>query len=573
LPNKESSLLIRRINNDNLRLLVNSLNVNLVMSAVIGVPVLSENNHSEWWRGASIYQIYPRSFMDSNGDGIGDLQGIIQRLHYVADLGVDGIWISPFFTSPMKDFGYDVADYKAVDPVFGDLSDFAALTDKAHQLGLKVIIDQVYSHTSDQHNWFQQSRQNTHNPYSDWYVWREAKDDGTPPNNWQSIFSGPAWTWDNRRKQYYLHNFLSSQPDLNLYNEQVQQALFEVARFWLDLGVDGFRLDAINYGMYDKQLRDNPPRSDLPRKYKRPALMQKPIYSMSQPGMPELLKQFRQVLDQYGVIFTVAEVGGEDPVTTMKSYVSDHDKLSTAYSFEFLGMQTPSADNLKNVLGRWSNHVNEGWPSWAFSNHDVSRILTRWAGEHATDQQAKLYLLLLASLRGNLFLYQGEELGLHQSAVPFDQLQDPEAILNWPDNMGRDGARTPIPWQHDAPYYGFSNAKPWLPVELHHPQQSVSAQASNPDSILAFSKQVFALRKQDQVLRLGDWIFSDEQSGLIAFERRYQNQSRCCVFNTTDKPIAFKSLDLGSLTPLIAVGKCLDSNGEFAPQSGSIWIV
>lgn len=527
--------------------------------------------NNEWWRGASIYQIYPRSFMDSNGDGVGDLKGIISRLEYVADLGVDGIWISPFFTSPMKDFGYDVSDYRAVDPVFGDLADFKRLTAKAHLLGLKVIIDQVYSHTSDQHQWFQQSRQNKDNTYADWYVWKEAHADGSPPNNWQSLFTGSAWTWDNRRKQYYLHNFLASQPDLNLYNEEVQEALFDVARFWLDLGVDGYRLDAINYGLYDQQLRNNPPKQDVPLKYKRPALMQNCLYSISQPGMAPLLEKYRKVLDEYGVIFTVAEVGGDNPVPTMKSYVSDNNKLSSAYSFEFLGMPELNMHNLKSVVGRWSNEESEGWPSWAFSNHDVYRALSRWGGQEPSGQKAKLYLLLLICLRGNVFLYQGEELGLAQSDVPFEELQDPEAILNWPDNMGRDGARTPIPWDTEAPYFGFSVVKPWLPVDLHEASKCVSAQLQNEHSVLKYAQQVFQFRKENDVLKLGDMHFWNDNPDIIIFERCYKNHRYLCVFNATDN---MQELQAGSknILKLLKGASCeTDNVTHLAPHSGGIW--
>jgi len=537
------------------------------------VSILSDKNtnKTEWWRGASIYQIYPRSFVDANNDGIGDLKGIISRLDYVADLGVDAIWISPFFTSPMKDFGYDVSDYRAVDPVFGSLKDFEKLTEKAHSLNLKVVIDQVYSHTSDQHEWFKNSRQSKDNRYSDWYVWKEAKEDGTPPTNWQSMFSGPAWTWDNRRKQYYLHNFLPSQPDLNFYNEEVQEALFDVAKFWVNLGVDGFRLDAINYGMYDLQLRNNPPREGVPEQIRRPVTMQKFTYSISQPGMPEFLKKYRKVLDQYGDIFTVAEVGGDEPVNVMKSYINGNDKLSSAYSFEFLAMSEPSPENLREVLGQWKDNQNDGWPSWAFSNHDVPRVLNRWAGNKPTDQQAKLYLLTLASLRGNVFLYQGEELGLEQTDVPFEQLQDPEAIANWPDNMGRDGARTPIPWHVDEPHFGFSSVMPWLPVDFHQHVKCVSEQLKNDDSVLNFAKMAFKLRQNALPLKLGTLDFEEGPSGLIVFVRQYEGKKLLCIFNTTDKNVDYSNVSNVKL--LLQVGDVKADASFFPANSGGIWEV
>src|SRR5690348_3890631 len=291
---------------------------------------------SEWWRGASIYQIYPRSFADSDGNGIGDLPGVTARLDYVASLGVDGIWLSPFFTSPMRDFGYDVADYCNVDPVFGTLDDFDALVERAHDLGLKVIIDQVYSHSSDQHPWFEESRSSRNNAKADWYVWADAKLDGSPPNNWQSVFGGPAWTWDARRGQYYLHNFLPEQPDLNVHRPDVQDALLACARFWLDRGVDGFRMDAIDYAMHDPELKDNPPAKPNGRAYTRPIDFQLPRYNKSHPGIVEFIERVRALVDSYGGRFTVAEVGGENGEPAMKQFIAGDRRFHTAYGFNFL---------------------------------------------------------------------------------------------------------------------------------------------------------------------------------------------------------------------------------------------
>ena len=284
---------------------------------------------SEWWRGASIYQIYPRSFMDANGDGTGDMQGITQKLDHVAALGVDAIWISPFFKSPMDDFGYDVSDYCDVDPCFGTLADFDALVARAHELGLKVIIDQVYSHSSSEHAWFEESRSSRDNPKADWYTWVDAKPEGSPPNNWQSIFIGPAWTWDARRQQYYLHNFLSTQPDLNLHNPEVQDALLDTARFWLDRGVDGFRLDAINYGMHDESLADNPVADPDVWEGYRPVNMQKALYNSNHKKLPEFLERVRALLDEYDDRFTVAEVGGFDAPAVMRTYTHKGISAST----------------------------------------------------------------------------------------------------------------------------------------------------------------------------------------------------------------------------------------------------
>ena len=299
-----------------------------------------------WWRGAVIYQIYPRSFSDSNGDGVGDLPGITENLDYVASLGVDAIWLSPFFASPMKDFGYDVSDFRAVDPIFGSLDDFDKLVARAHDLELKVIIDQVYAHTSDTHAWFQESRADRTNAKADWYVWADPRPDGTPPNNWLSVFYGPSWTWDGRRMQYYMHNFLPTQPNLNVNNPAVQEALFDTARFWLARGVDGFRLDAINFAMHDQSLADNPPVLGEDAVRRRPFDFQHHIYNQSQPEMIPFLEKLSKVVSSFGVDrFTVAEVGGEQASSEMKSFTLGKGRLNTSYGFDFL-----SADRLTPSL-------------------------------------------------------------------------------------------------------------------------------------------------------------------------------------------------------------------------------
>ncbi|MDB5680872.1 MAG: alpha-glucosidase, partial [Sphingomonas bacterium] len=305
----------------------------------------------EWWRGAVIYQIYPRSFADSNGDGIGDLPGITARLDHVASLGVDGIWLSPFFTSPMLDFGYDVADYCDVDPIFGTLADFDALIARAHELGLKVLIDQVYSHSSDHHPWFRESRTDRTNPRADWYVWADAKVDGSPPNNWQSVFGGPAWTWDARRGQYYMHNFLSEQPQLHVHNPAVQDALLATAQFWLDRRVDGFRIDAINFAIHDPALTDNPPAPPGPRT--RPFDFQLHIHNQSQPEIPLFLERLRALADRYGATFTVAEVGGPTPEAEMHAFTEGNRRLNSAYGFNFLYADKLTPALVRDALAQW----------------------------------------------------------------------------------------------------------------------------------------------------------------------------------------------------------------------------
>ncbi len=497
------------------------------------------NAAADWWRGASIYQVYPRSFVDSNGDGVGDLAGVTMRLDYVASLGVDAVWLSPFFTSPMKDFGYDVADYREVDPIFGTLGDFDRLIERAHALGLRVLIDQVYSHTSDEHAWFQASRDHIVGTHADWYVWADAKPDGSPPNNWQSVFGGPAWTWDARRGQYYLHNFLPEQPQLNVHNPAVQDELLDTARFWLDRGVDGFRLDAINFAMHDRALTDNPP-APPGGKRTRPFDFQLHIHNQSQPEIPLFLERLRAVLNAYPGSFAVAEVGGDHGAREAKAFTSGGNRLHSAYGFDFLYAGELTVDLVRRTIRKWPGGDGEGWPSWAFSNHDAPRFASRWAaGPEDRDALAKVALLLLVALRGNAILYQGEELGLNQAHVPFDRLQDPEAIANWPQTLGRDGARTPMPWRPDAPHAGFSTAEPWLPIDAAHLLLTVQQQHRDPASVLAWTRQLLALRRERQALRTGSIGLLESPAELLLFERR-SNETLLCALNLGDTPIAWQ---------------------------------
>lgn len=541
--------------------------------AVGSVSLSKKNNHVEWWRGAAIYQIYPRSFADSNCDGLGDIAGITARLDYVAELGVDGIWISPFFTSPMRDFGYDVADYEDVDPTFGSLSDFDALIARAHELDLKVIIDQVYSHSSSEHDWFKASRADRTNSKADWYVWADARADGSPPNNWQSIFMGPAWTWDARRQQYYLHNFLSSQPDLNLHNPEVQDACLKVAKFWLDRGVDGFRLDAINYGMHHPSLSDNPVASPEHWDGRRPVNMQQAQYNSNQEGMTEFLERLRALLDRYEGRFTVAEVGGFDANRVMKSYTQGDARLNTAYSFHFLNLPEFDAEAFGEALQQWSNDPSEGWPSWAFSNHDVPRVASRWGQQLSHRHRCELAALVLISLRGNIFIYQGEELGLTQATIDFEHLQDPEAISNWPHTLGRDGARVPMPWNADQPNNGFSDCSPWLPMPGEYQALSVTNQ-QHEQSVLSSVRQLMHVRQHCKLLRQGDLSELSTENGVLSFHRTLNEQCVEVCFNFSAETLPLVS---GPNSRLLAgvdsAGLMSELPKELSPFSGVIAVL
>ena len=505
---------------------------------ILETPALQADASTEWWRGAVVYQVYPRSFADTNGDGIGDLRGVVAHLDHIASLGVHAVWLSPFFTSPMKDFGYDVADYCDVDPVFGTLADFDALVEKAHGLGLKIITDLVLAHTSDQHAWFRESRQSRANPRADWYVWADAKADGSPPSNWQSVFGGPAWTWDARRGQYYMHNFLPEQPQLNLHKREVQDALLDAARFWLDRGVDGFRFDAINFSMHDPLLRDNPP---LPPggKRSRPFDFQDKIHNQSQPEIADFLRRVRSLTDSYGGRFSVAEVGGDRAEREMQAFTQGDDHLNSAYGFLYLYAPALGAALVREGAEAWHGRDGQGWPSWTFSNHDAPRAVSRWAEGRDQKAYAEMAMLLLMCLRGNVFIYQGEELALPQADVPFERLTDPEAIANWPQTLGRDGARTPIPWLADAPQAGFSTVEPWLPIDARHAGMAVDRQERDASSTLHATRRLVAFRKAHPALVLGEMTLLDTRDDLLTFERVHGAERLVCVFNLGHQPVAW----------------------------------
>ncbi|SFC58964.1 alpha-amylase family glycosyl hydrolase [Tropicimonas isoalkanivorans] len=491
----------------------------------------------DWWRGAVIYQIYPRSFQDSNGDGIGDLAGIIHRLPHVASLGVDAIWISPFFRSPMLDFGYDVSDYCDVDPMFGSLGDFDALVERAHDLGIKVLIDLVLSHTSIQHPWFQESRASRDNPRANWYVWADPKPDGTPPNNWLSIFGGSAWEWDGERMQYYLHNFLIEQPDLNFHEPAVQDALLEVARFWLDRGVDGFRLDTVNFYVHDKQLRDNPPLkpeeiNDKTAPAVNPYNFQNHLYDKTQPENIEFLKKLRKLMDKYGAITSVGEVGeSQRGVEVQAEYTAGKDRLHMCYDFAFLSNTFPTGTFVAGTLERFDEMAPDGWACWAFSNHDVARYITRWG---LSPEQARVLVALLFAMRGSVCLYQGEELGLNEVYVAYEDLQDPYGKRFWPKFRGRDGCRTPMPWNRDNQNGGFSEGKPWLPVSVEHLNHAVNLQETDDESMLVFYRRMIAFRKAHPVLSKGSYETLEAGEDCLSFIRAGKGSRVFCAFNMSD---------------------------------------
>jgi len=518
---------------------------------------------ADWWKDAIIYQVYPRSYLDTNGDGVGDLAGITEKLDYIASLGVDIVWLSPFFKSPMKDFGYDIADYCDVDPMFGTLADFDALIAKAHGLGLKIMIDQVMSHTADTHPWFVESRKSRDNAKSDWYVWADSLADGCPPNNWLSVFGGSAWQWDTRRKQYYMHNFLTSQPQLNFHNPDVQQAHLDAQRFWLERGVDGVRMDACVFHFHDRELRSNPPalvRDTSTVTDVNPYGMQAHIHDKTQPENIAFLQRVRAQLDEFGAV-SIGEVSSDDALAQMAEYTEGGDKLHMAYSFNLL---TPefSAAHVRKQVEDFKERVQDGWGSWSVGNHDAIRVMTRWGGDNPSPSLAKLVLAMQLSLKGTPCLYQGDELALTEADVPFELLQDPYGITFWPEFKGRDGCRTPMPWTYEAPNAGFTTGTPWLPVAAPHLAANVEAQDKDPDSMLNFQRRFIAWRKTMPQLTRGDIGFFDAPEPALALRRDIDGMdSVLAAFNLSAQPVSFD-------WPLTAQATTLDAQGLPGQASG-----
>ncbi|PKS11298.1 hypothetical protein jhhlp_003060 [Lomentospora prolificans] len=510
-----------------------------------------EQLDSDWWRGAVIYQIYPRSFQDSNGDGVGDLKGILRRLPYIAQLGANAIWISPFFKSPMRDYGYDVSDYNDVDPIFGTLEDFDAVIVEAHRLGVKVIVDLVISHTSEEHPWFKESRSSRDNPRADWYVWADPSLDGTPPNNWLSMFGGPAWQWDTRREQYYFHNFLAEQPDLNFHNRDVQDALLEATKFWLERGVDGFRLDTVNLYFHSQGLEKNPPLAPEDRDYSaapavNPYNYQDHIYDKNRPENLDFLRRFRSLLDQYPEAAAVGEVSdAQRTLELVSAYTSGSERVHMCYLFDFLSPDKVNAQRVRKIVEEFEKAAADGWCCWAISNHDTTRAASRWASQEADPvAHLKVVSALVMTIRGSFCIYQGEELGLPEAEIAFEDLQDPYGIRFWPEFKGRDGCRTPMVWSSDIQYGGFSDKKPWLPVPTNHQRLAVDTQEGDEDSVLEHYRRMLAFRASYPALTKGSISFVEARDDLVAFMRSYEGQSVFCVYNLGS---ATESLELRGL--------------------------
>jgi alpha-glucosidase len=499
---------------------------------IVSVQLYIYYMNYHWWQTGIIYQIYPRSFQDSNNDGIGDLRGIISRLDYLKWLGIKAIWISPFYPSPMADFGYDISDYMDIDPMFGNIRDFDDLLSEVHARDIKLIIDMVPNHTSSQHPWFLESSSSRDNPKRDWYIWHDALSDGNPPNNWLSVFGGDAWEWDHKTNQYYYHAFLKEQPDLNWRNPEVHAAFYSIMRFWLDKGIDGFRFDVIWHLIKDEHLRDNPKNPDY-QEHMGSYEQLLPVYSTDQPEVHGIVRQMRSILNEYSDRMMIGEI-----------YLPIH-KLVTYYGSESNGAHLPFNFMLLSLPWdprRISNAIDEyesalpvnAWPNWVLGNHDQPRITSR-----VGLQQSKVAAMLLMTLRGTPTMYYGDEIEMRDVPIPLEEVQDPQGI-NMPEkNLSRDPVRTPMQWDNTK-NAGFTGGKPWLRIDRKYQRINVEVQKKDPYSMLSFYRRLIEFRQKEPCLRVGDYkpIYSDHQ--IIAYMRLSEDKPGfLIVLNLSHRPCYF----------------------------------
>lgn len=506
-----------------------------------------------WWRDGVFYQIYPRSYQDSNGDGVGDIKGIIARLPYVSALGVDAIWLSPIFPSPMADFGYDISDYVGIDPLFGTKADFDALVSAAHAAGLKIILDLVPNHTSDQHPWFIESRSSRDNPKRDWYLWRDPQANGSAPNNWMSEFGGSAWQFDAKTQQYYYHAFLAQQPDLNWRNRQVRAAIYDVMRFWLRKGVDGFRVDVIWHLIKDEQFRDNPPNPGIrPNRPPHESLL--PRYNADQAEVQDVIAEMRGVIDEFEGRVLIGEI--YLPFERLVAYYGK-DLAGAHLPFNFALLSAPwNARAIEKIIAEYEAALPPGaWPNWVLGNHDRPRVASR-----VGQDQARVAAMLLLTLRGTPTLYYGDEIGMHQVAIAPDQVRDPFE-KNVPGiGVGRDGCRTPMQWDA-TPHAGFSTAQPWLPLPDDYVHENAANLAADGQSILSLYRALIKLRKQTPALVSGAYVPLAAEGELLLYKRQDDKGSLLVALNLGDEPVSVRSGTIG-LSGEILLSTSMDRKGE-----------
>jgi len=513
----------------------NKLTLFLLLS--VSVPFLLPNAEAQkqdaeghqWWQHAVFYEIYPRSFADSNNDGVGDLNGIRSKLGYLKDLGVDAIWITPCYPSPQVDFGYDVSDYENIDPMYGTLADFDRLAADAKKHNIRIIMDFVINHTSDQHKWFVESKSSKTSPYRNWYIWRDGQGPDRPPNNWQSTFGGSAWKFDPKTGQYYYHYFYAEQPDLNWRNPAVEKAMFDVTRWWYQRGVAGFRLDAVDTMFEDPDLRDNP---ILPGKNKFGDPNMSDQNNKKLPEMHEALMNLRKVADEHDAVL-IGETWIKN-IDELKQYYGGHRKeLQMPMDFLFTSVNRLSPAEFRHQIAGVDS--SGGWPVYLFSNHDIVRAYNRYGDGKNNEAIAKLMAGLYLTLRGTPIMYYGEEIGMENNGPKTkEDVKDPIGRTGWPEEKGRDGERTPMQWD-DSANAGFSTAKPWLPVPDTYKSHNVATQAKDPASILNFYKRLLSLRHTDPALLEGEYVpLNEDDDNVLSYLRRYKNEAVLVVLNMSD---------------------------------------
>jgi alpha-glucosidase len=531
-----------------------------------------------WWQTGVIYQIYPRSFADSDGDGTGDLRGVVAHLDHLNDgtprsLGVDAVWLSPFFPSPGFDFGYDVSDYCAVDPLLGTMADFDTLVAEAHRRGIRIILDLVLNHTSHLHPWFVESRSSRESAKRDWYIWQDPGRAGGAPNNWESVFGGRAWTRDARTRQYYFHMFLEQQPDLNWRNPQVRRKVMDVFRFWLDRGADGFRLDVVDAYFKDAGLRNNPPAFGI-RGYDR----QRHVYDKDRPELFGVYREIRSILDSYGGRMAVGEVMGG--MREAARYCKDA-LLPLAFNFDFTRQPWNPLRFLRAVEAYESELAGEGWPCYVLSNHDNPRHATRYGGRWP-EARAKVAAAMLFTLRGTPFLYYGEEIGMRDGVIHRSEIKDPPGRRYWPLYKGRDACRRPMPWD-DSPGAGFTTGKPWLPINPDYREVNVAAQRDDPNSVFSFYRKLIWLRKKTPALQVGDFRSIPVRSGrALVYLRETKDQTVLVAMNFSEMPVTAvpeaplparsPRLMLSTHAPEGALPPAAEPGIRLRPHEAAIWI-
>ncbi len=529
--------------------LANLCCLSAILAAAAQTKPIDAEGHP-WWQHAVFYEIYPRSFADSNNDGIGDLNGIASKLDYLKDLGVDAIWITPCFPSPQVDFGYDVSDYEAIDPMYGTKKDFDRLVSEGKKRNIRIILDLVVNHTSDQHKWFQDSKASKTSEHRDWYIWRDGKAAGQPPNNWLSTFGLSAWKFDPKTNQYYYHYFYPEQPDLNWRNPAVEKAMLDATRFWYKRGVAGFRLDAVDTLFEDPRLTDNPvlPGTD---KFGRPNMEEK--YNKKLPGVHDVMRKLRSAADEFGSVL-IGETWTSN-VSELKDYYGEHnDELQLPMDLMMTEFKGLSADQYRNHIAA----VNAAghWPVYVITNHDIVRSYTRYADGAHNDDIAKMMAALYLTLRGTAIMYYGEEIGMeNNNPKNKDEVQDPIGKLGWPLEKGRDGERTPMQWNEDQ-NAGFSKAKPWLPVPTSYKTHNVAREMKDANSVLSFYRQLLALRHKEPALLEGDYVALNENDpNVLSYVRRFKDEAILVMLNMsgTDQQVRLELSSLGFAIPRVSV--------------------